>query len=181
MIRLATKEDASQIAAIYRPYCEDNSVSFETEAPAATEMAARIEKIRQKHPWLVEDIDGTVAGYVYASPHRVRSAYRWVVEVTIYIDERFQGRGIGRSLYIELFRLLRDQGYFRAYAGILIPNAASQGFHESMGFTLVGTYEKVGFKLGNWRDVGWWQLVLQPQSGAPDEPRRPVSRLSIPL
>jgi L-amino acid N-acyltransferase YncA len=173
MIRLATKDDAPQVAAIYRPFCEENAVSFETEAPDAAEMAARIEKANRRYAWLVDEADGVIAGYAYASPHRERAAYRWVVEVTVYIGEGYRGRGIGRALYAELFARLRDQGLFKAYAGILVPNPASQAFHESMGFTLVGIYRKIGYKLGSWRDVGWWQLALQPEIDIPAEPKPP--------
>jgi L-amino acid N-acyltransferase YncA len=175
MIRLARKEDAPQVAAIYRPFCEDNCVSFESEAPGAAEMAARIAKINLRYAWLVEDMDGVIAGYAYASPHRERAAYRWAVEVTIYIHEKFRGRGVGRALYTALFARLRDQGFFKAYAGILVPNPASQAFHESMGFTLVGIYHRIGYKLGAWRDTGWWQLALQPEVDFPAEPRPPAS------
>jgi len=173
MIRLATSADAPQIAAIYRPFCEDSHISFEADAPDEIEMASRIERITRRFPWLVDDIDGTVAGYAYASPHRERAAYRWAVEVTVYVHERFRGRGVGRALYAELFERLRGQGLFKAYAGIALPNPASQAFHESLGFTLVGIYRKIGYKLGAWRDVGWWQLALQPETVPPPEPRNP--------
>ena len=171
MIRPAKSEDAPQIAEIYRPFCEDNCISFETAAPDAAEMASRIERIGRRYPWLVDDRDGAVAGYAYASAHRERAAYRWVVEGTVYVHEKFRGRGVGRGLYAELFHLLRQQGLYKAYAGILVPNPASQSFHESMGFTLVGIYSKVGYKLGAWRDVGWWEISLQPASDNPGEPR----------
>ena len=174
MIRLATKVDAPQIAAIYRPFCVENCVSFETEAPGAEEMGARIDKIRAKYPWLVDERSGQVVGYAYASPHRERAAYRWVVEVTVYIHEDFRGKGVGRALYTELFRRLRDQGLYKAYAGILIPNPASQGFHESMGFELLGIYRKIGYKLGAWLDVGWWVLSLQPEKDSPADPKPPA-------
>ncbi|HEY5227110.1 MAG TPA: arsinothricin resistance N-acetyltransferase ArsN1 family B [Opitutaceae bacterium] len=173
MIRLATKEDAPQIAAIYRPFCEDNCVSFETEAPGADEVASRIEKIRKRYPWLVDERDGRIAGYAYASPHRERAAYRWAVEVTVYIHDEYRRKGVGQALYLELFKRLKEQGLYKAYAGVLVPNPASQAFHESMGFKLVGIYEKIGYKLGAWLDVGWWVLSLQPESGPPSEPTPP--------
>ena len=173
MIRLAQAEDAPQIAAIYRPFCESSPVSFEEVAPDAAEIASRIEKINRRYLWLVYEAGGIVAGFAYASPHRERAAYRWVVEVTVYVHEKFRGRGIGRALYAELFARLRSQGLFRAYAGILAPNPESQAFHEALGFTLVGIYRKVGYKLGAWRDVGWWELALQPQMRLPPEPGAP--------
>jgi L-amino acid N-acyltransferase YncA len=175
MIRLATVGDAPQIAEIYRPFCVDNAISFETEAPDGAEMAARIEAISSKYPWLVDVENGVVKGYAYASAHRARAAYRWAVEVTVYVSEKHRGTGVGRALDTELFERLRAQRLFLAYAGILVPNPASQAFHESMGFTLVGIYRKIGYKLGAWRDVGWWELALQPQLGNPPDPLPPRS------
>jgi L-amino acid N-acyltransferase YncA len=173
MIRLAHAEDAAQVAEIYRPFCVDSAVSFESEAPDAAEMASRIEGTNLRYPWLVDDCAGVIRGYAYASPHRQRAAYRWAVEVTIYMHPDHRGRGLGRALYGELFDRLREQGLFKAYAGILVPNPASEAFHESMGFTLVGVYRKIGYKLGAWRDVGWWQLALQPEVDSPPEPTLP--------
>jgi phosphinothricin acetyltransferase len=174
MIRLANADDAPQIAAIYRPFCLDNCVSFETGAPDAAEMAARVGRINRRYAWLVDDAGGIIRGYAYASPHRERAAYRWAVEVTVYVHESYRGEGVGRALYADLFGRLREQGLYRAYAGILVPNPASQAFHESMGFTLVGIYKKIGYKLGAWRDVGWWQLALRPEDGAPRKPGPPA-------
>ncbi len=133
-------------------------------------MAARIARISQQYPWLVCEVDGVVAGYVYACQHRERAAYRWAVDVTVYIDAAFWRRGIGRALYTSLIALLGQQGYTRAYAGITLPNAGSVGVHEAVGFERVAIYPKVGFKLGQWRDVGWWQLVLRDGDGQPTEP-----------
>lgn len=181
MIRLANAADAPQIAAIYRPFCADSCVSFETEAPDATEMASRVDRINARYAWLVDDSGGMVRGYAYASPHRERAAYRWAVEVTVYVHERHRGKGVGRALYADLFGRLREQGLYRAYAGILVPNPPSQAFHESMGFSLVGIYRKIGYKLGAWRDVGWWQLALQPHDGEPAEPRPPAHARTAPL
>jgi phosphinothricin acetyltransferase len=175
MIRPAAPADAPQIAAIYRPFCEESHISFESSAPDAAEMASRIERISGRFPWLVAESDGMVSGYAYASAHRERAAYRWAVEVTIYLGERFRGRGIGRALYTELFGRLRGQGLYRAYAGIALPNPASQAFHESMGFTPVGIYRKIGYKRGTWWDTGWWQLALLPETDSPAEPGSPLS------
>lgn len=170
MIRPATAADSPAIAEIYRPFCEDSCVSFETSAPGAREIAARIETLQQRFPWLVEDIGGKVAGYAYACAHRERAAYRWAVEVTVYVHEDHRKKGVGRRLYVELFERLSKQGYYRACAGIVVPNPASQAFHESLGFTLVGIYRKIGYKLGAWRDVGWWQRDLRGLDEPPAQP-----------
>jgi phosphinothricin acetyltransferase len=173
MIRLATAADAPQIEAIYRPFCDESHISFETPAPDAAELASRIERTNRRFSWLVDEVDGAVAGYAYASPHRERAAYRWAVEVTVYVHGRHRGRGVARALYGKLFERLRAQGMFKAYAGIALPNPPSQAFHESMGFTPVGVYRRIGYKLGAWWDVGWWQLSLQPEASPPPEPAPP--------
>lgn len=178
MIRMAESRDAAQVAAIYRPFCEDNCVSFETEAPGESEMAARIESTTRQFPWLVDERDGIIAGYAYASAHRARSAYQWVAEVTVYIGETFRGKGVARALYLELFARLRAQGYFRVYAGIVIPNPPSQAFHEAMGFQLFARYANVGYKLGAWRETGWWQYEIQPVIDNPPKPTPPARAVS---
>jgi L-amino acid N-acyltransferase YncA len=110
-------------------------------------------------------------GYAYASKHRERAAYQWSVDVSIYIRPHAHRRGIGRALYTSLFRVLALQGFYHAYAGITLPNPASVGLHEALGFQPVGVYQAVGFKLGAWHDVGWWRLLLRPLA---EDPRRPV-------
>ncbi|MSU58415.1 MAG: N-acetyltransferase family protein [Pedosphaera sp.] len=171
ILRMATERDAAAICDIYAPFCDGSVTSFEASAPSLEEMQSRIRKITAQFPWLVCEREGEVLGYAYAGAHRERAAYRWAVDVAVYIGERHHRMGIGRALYTALFRLLVAQGYFKACAGITLPNAASVGLHEAMGFKLVGVYPGVGFKLGAWRDVGWWQLALQPERANPPEPR----------
>lgn len=171
MIRLATPADAARVAAIYRPGVEHSAASFEEVAPGPDDMARRIEATLATHPWVVMEAGNNVVGYAYAGPHHARAGYRWSVNVSVYVDEAHHGRGIGRALYTTLFAILRAQGFLNAYAGIALPNAASVGLHESMGFTLVGVYAGVGYKLGAWRDVGWWHLPLAPLSADPAWPR----------
>lgn len=171
LIRLATAEDAPAIAAIYEPIVRDTSISFETEAPDAGEVARRISGGMPAYPWLVATEDGAMLGYAYASRHRSRSAYRWAVDVSVYVDASYQRRGVGSRLYAVLIDLLSAQGYRNAFAGIALPNPASVGLHESAGFAYLGTYERVGWKNGRWHDVGWWQLSLGTGEEAPAEPR----------
>jgi phosphinothricin acetyltransferase len=110
-------------------------------------------------------------GYAYASQHRTRAAYRWACDVTVYIDAGARGQGVGSLLYQDLFRFLETQGFRNAYAGIALPNPASVALHEKAGFRHLGTYDKVGYKLGAWHDVGWWQRPLATPEGPPSEPR----------
>jgi len=170
-IRFARPEDAGAVAAIYAPFCESTAASFETVAPTAEQMAERIARILPQYPWLVCDVDGQVAGYVYACGHRERAAYGWAVEVTAYLGAPYRRRGIGRALYTSLFAILRRQGYYKAFAGITLPNAASVGLHEAMGFKPIGVYRGAGYKLGRWLDVGWWQMALQPERTDPSPPQ----------
>lgn len=135
-------------------------VSFELDAPGTEEMARRIAQFGTSHAWLVAEAGGAVAGYAYGSPHRSRAAYASSCDVAVYVDPARARRGIGRALYAALFPLLAAKGSHAAFAGIALPNAASVGLHETMGFTQVGVYREVGWKLGGWRDVGWWQRLL---------------------
>jgi len=170
-IRMANTNDAAAIASIYRPYVTDAVTSFEVDPPTAAAMAARIEAVLARAPWLVQtDTDGAVIGYAYASRHHERAAYQWSVDVAVYIHAAHHRRGVGRALYNKLFPLLRLQGYYVAHAGITVPNAASVGLHESLGFVPVGVYPAVGWKFGAWRDVGWWRLELQPLAATPAPP-----------
>jgi phosphinothricin acetyltransferase len=168
--------DASACAAIYAPYVRDTAISFEEEPPDAGELRQRIERISQTHPWLVAEQDGDLVGYAYGCPHRERAAYRWVADVSVYVDQRHQRRGIGRALYAALLGLLERQGLHVACAGVTLPNDASVAIHESLGFRPVGVYRRIGFKLGAWWDVGWWELELRkPSPESPPEPGRPAA------
>jgi L-amino acid N-acyltransferase YncA len=171
MIRLARGDDADAVARIYDPVVERTAISFELEPPGPAEMRRRILQTLAFAPWLVEERDGTVRGYAYASKHRDRAAYQWSVDAAVYVGDAHRRSGIGRALYDKLFRLLRLQGFYTAHAGITLPNAASVGLHEAVGFQPVGVYRAVGYKLGAWHDVGWWQLALRDRAGQPVRPK----------
>lgn len=167
--------DAPACAAIYAPHVEAAPVSFEERPPDAAELAARIERTQATHPWLVAERGGEVVGYAYACPHRQRSAYRWSVDVSVYVATGQLGQGIGRALYTALIEHLRAQRFRMAFAGITLPNPASVALHERLGFVQVGRMREVGWKAGAWRDVGWWQLELAPPApGPPPEPLPPA-------
>jgi phosphinothricin acetyltransferase len=169
-IRLAALEDAEQIQRIYEPFCRDSPVSFETEAPTALEICARIDKTVKSLPWLVCEEGGQVLGYAYASPHRERAGYRWSVDVSVYIREGRRRAGLGRALYTALLAILKLQGFHNVLAGATMPNPASAGLHEAMGFQPVGVYRRIGYKCGAWHDVKWWQLILREGDAEPGEP-----------
>jgi L-amino acid N-acyltransferase YncA len=171
-IRVARASDAAAIAAIYAPSITEAFVSFEEAPPAPDEMAARLAAVLPTHPWLVHEEAGEVLGYAYASRHRDRAAYRWSVDVAVYLDQRAQGRGLGRALYRRLFEILERQGFHAAFAGITLPNPASVALHQRCGFEPVGVYREVGFKQGAWRDVGWWRRPLA--ASGPGQPAEPI-------
>jgi L-amino acid N-acyltransferase YncA len=173
-IRMATVEDAAPIAAIYAPFVRDTSVSFEMVPPSASEMAERMTKTLAIAPYLVSETDDRIDGYAYAGQWRTRAAYQWTTEVSVYLDSRAHGRGIGTSLYRVLLDLLRVQGYRMALGGVTLPNAASVALHAKFGFQSVATYRAVGFKFGAWHDVGWWQLDLGDIGDDPKPPRTPA-------
>ncbi len=156
--------DAAACAAIYGPFVADTPISLEEIVPSEAEIAARIERISATHPWLVAELEGDTVGFAYGSPHRERSAYRWAADVTVYVSPAAHRRGVGRALYERLLSDLARQGVHVACAGITLPNEASVGLHEALGFGAVGVYRRIGFKLGMWRDVGWWQLQLLPET-----------------
>jgi phosphinothricin acetyltransferase len=168
--RLARADDAAQVQAIYAPIVRDTPISFEADPPDVAEMRRRIEVVLTRLPWLVRERGGEVLGYAYANPHRERFAYRWSVEVTVYVAAHARGSGVGRSLYLPLLDLLAAQGHVNAYAGITLPNPASVGLHQALGFTPVGVYRETGFKFGAWHDVGWWQRRLRELAVPPAPP-----------
>ncbi|MEA2424297.1 MAG: hypothetical protein QOH13_707 [Thermoleophilaceae bacterium] len=133
-------------------------------------MDERIVATIETHPWLVYEADGQVAGYAYAGVHRTRAAYRWTAEVTAYVAQDRHRSGIGRALYEDLLDRLKAQNFRLCVAGITLPNDASVGLHEAVGFEPVGVYRNIGWKFGGWHDVGWWQLDLGEPGDPPAEP-----------
>lgn len=167
-----SQRDAAACAAIYAPHVEESPVSFEERAPDAAELGARIERYGASHAWLVAERYDQVVGYAYATAFNERPAYRWSTSVSVYIADAARGEGAGRALYEALFDRLRERGFRMACAGITLPNEASVGLHQHLGFELVGVNREIGWKQGAWRDVGWYQLELSPApNGPPPEPR----------
>ena len=170
-IRPASVDDAAQVLDIYAPVVRDSPTSFELAPPSIEEMRGRISKCLGHGAWLACERAGLVVGYAYGGRWRERPAYRWSTEVSVYVRDGEQGRGLGRALYTSLLAALRVQGFFNAYAGITLPNAPSVGLHEAFGFEPVGVYKRAGYKFGAWHDVGWWQLALKAPEDDPAEPR----------
>jgi phosphinothricin acetyltransferase len=160
MIRPALISDAPAICAIYNHYITSTTVTFEEALVTAADMEQRIRDISAKLPWLVFEQDGQVAGYAYATPWRVRSAYRFSVESTVYVAPLQIRRGIGAQLYNALLERLRGADVRVVLGGIALPNSASVALHEHFGFEKAAHLRQVGRKFDQWIDVGYWQLLL---------------------
>jgi len=149
--------------AIYAPYVAKTAISFEAEPPTLGEYAARVKRYIEGWAAVVAEENDQVQGFAYGSSHRERAAYRWSTETTVYVSEGAQRRGIGRMLYSALLPMLKEAGYCNAFAGIALPNPGSIGLHRAMGFAPIGTFPRVGHKLGQWRDVAWFHLALRDE------------------
>jgi phosphinothricin acetyltransferase len=169
LVRDATEDDAGACAAIYAPYVTDTAVTFEYEAPPPAEMARRIAAARRTHAWLVLEEEGRVVGYAYAGPFKARAAYRWSCEVSVYLEAGRRRSGSGRLLYEALFARLAERGFRTLVAVMTLPNDASEGLHRAMGFEPVGTFRRVGWKHGQWRDVAYAQRSIGSDDGPPHE------------
>jgi L-amino acid N-acyltransferase YncA len=170
-IRLAEPDDCASILQIYTPYVTGTAISFECQVPDIAEFSSRMAKIQSQYPWIVCEIDAGIIGYAYAYSFKQREAYNWSVESSIYINQQYHQHNIGKALYYALFNILKLQGYCNVYAGVTLPNIKSERLHESMGFKTIGTYPRVGYKLGKWHDVKWYALKINEYNQAPAKPK----------
>ena len=163
MIRIIEPGDIEKVLEIYRPYIEDTVITFEYEVPSVLEFTNRVLSVVKEYPWLVCEVDGEVVGYAYASIYAMRTAFSWDCELSVYMDQEYRGRGMGRLLYEKVIKLVREQGYFNAYALIALPNEKSEKLHQSLSFTYEGRLKNIGYKLGNWVDLGYYVKRLQQE------------------
>jgi phosphinothricin acetyltransferase len=170
MIRVATKDDATGMLDIYAPFILNSGITQETEVPSVVEFQERIISNLKERPWLVCEINGEVAGYAYAGKHRDRKGYQWCTEPSVYCSQKYFGLGVANALYTALFDILKLQGYVNAYAVITLPNERSIAFHKKFGFEYLTTYKKIGYKLGQWHDVGWMQYDINAHKDDPADP-----------
>lgn len=170
IVRRAVPDDADAVSNIYGPIVTDTAISFEEEPPTIDEVE---ERISSSVVWVVAEEGDEVLGYGYAGRFHERAAYRWSVEVSIYVAPTAQRRGVGKALLTRLVDDLRARGYVNAFAGIALPNDGSVALFEAFGFENIAVQRRVGFKLSRWHDVGWWQLQLR-------EPTTPPPSLVLP-
>ncbi|MGT2907356.1 N-acetyltransferase family protein [Streptococcus dentiloxodontae] len=167
-LRMAVADDAAQLLAIYSYYVENTSITFEYETPSLEEFQARIRTILEKFPYIVAEEDGKILGYAYASSFKERAAYDWTVEWSVYLDKEARSKGLGQKLYDKLTALLRQQNVVTIEACITYPNEKSIRFHQKNGFKEVAHFNKVGYKLGKWHDVVWYEKTLCPPLDQPE-------------
>ena len=167
-IRPATLEDANDILAIYEPYILNTTVTYEYDRITTEQFQLRMEHTMRKHPWLLYEVEGKVAGYAYASPHLERAAFAWDCEISVYLSPEFQKQGIASRLYEVLLIILEKQGYVNIYSLIDYPNEASFALHKKFGFREIGIYKNTAYKFGAWRDL----QVLEKRLGDLSEPEK---------
>ena len=157
MIRIATIEDVPEMLAIYAPYVENTTVSFEYEPPTLEEFTRRFTTFTQQFPWLVWEEDGKILGYAYASAPFTRAAFGWCAEPTVYLRPEARGRNIAASLYTVLEEILFRQGYQALYALVCGENTQSRRFHEKQGYHITAEFPGIGFKMGRWLSLIWYE------------------------
>ena len=174
MIRNATAADAPAMLAIYAPYVENSTYTFEYTIPSEEAFLARFREITLQFPWLVWEENGRVLGYAYGSLPFARAAYAWAGEVSIYLAADAQGRGIGRKLYTALEKFMEYQGYRVLYAIITEENNVSLAFHKALGYREAGVFSQCGLKFNRWLSVVWMEKHLN-SVGIPSKTPHPYS------
>jgi len=177
IIRLAEEQDVPGILEIYSPFILYTAVTFEETVPEEGSFWERIQLIMSELPFLVCEIDGRIAGYAYASGYRSRASYRWTKEVSVYVHRDSHRKRVALALYTSLNEMVRYQGVADLLAIITLPNESSVSFHEYMGYRKCGEFSKVGYKLNQWQNVGWFELFLQDENAAPKERIIPLDEI----
>lgn len=168
-IRLAEESDAIGVLAVYRPYVEETAITFEYEVPTQVEFLCRLQRIQSNYPFLVCEEKGQIIGYAYAHRQMTRAAYQWNAELSVYIDRKHTGRGVGKALYTALIEILKLQHVQTVCALITLPNPVSETLHHKMGFKRIGLHPQAGYKLGKWYDVAWYEKVIGNRESPPPD------------
>ena len=168
-IRFAAQKDAAEILKIYAPYVENTAISFEYEVPSEEEFRGRIESTLKRYPYIVAEQEGRIIGYAYVSIFHERKAYDWAVETSIYVDQDCKRSGCGKLLYQALEKILKRQHISNLYACIayndiddeyLTKNSVQ--FHKHLGYHLIGTFKKCGYKFNRYYDMVWMEKEIAP-------------------
>ena len=177
-IRMANELDAEEILAIYAPYVTHTAITFEYVVPTVEEFKGRIHKTLKRFPYLVAVKDGCILGYAYVSPFKERAAYDWAVETSIYVKQECKGSGVGKKLYLALEEILKKQNIINLNACIAYPNPKSIGFHEHLGYKMIGHFTKCGYKFETWYDMIWMEKMIGEHT-VPPKPVIPVTELEL--
>lgn len=177
-IRLAERRDIPGILEIYSPFILNTAVTFEEEIPSEESFWERMQAIMAELPFLVCEIEGKIAGYAYASGYRSRASYRWSKEVSVYIHPDFQRKRVGHALYTSLNKMIQYQGVANLLAIITMPNEQSVAFHEHFGYIKCAEFSKVGYKMNQWQNVGWFELFIQNENEPPKERILPLNEIT---
>ena len=183
-IRTAGKEDAGALLDIYSYYVINTAITFEYEVPSLEEFEKRICTTLENYPYLVAEVDGKIAGYVYAGRFAGRAAFDWAVETSIYIGLNYHRLGLGRLLYNKLEEILVKQNVTNLYAKIAETTRAddahltndSQFFHEATGYKLTGRMTSCGYKFNQWYNLVFMEKVIS-EHNCPHEAFIPFSKL----
>jgi len=160
-MRNAVAVDAEAICQIYNHYILNSIITFEETPVSPADMTARIAEVESGSlPWLVEEVNGSIVGYAYASKWKARAAYRYAAETVIYLAPNVCRTGVGTRLYQELDRQLKEREMHVAIGGVALPNDASVRLHEKLGYRKVAEFDEVGFKFNKWINVGYWEMKL---------------------
>jgi phosphinothricin acetyltransferase len=176
VIRIAEATDIEQFAEIVNYYIEHTPVNFHDRAQSEEDWQATWEVLHPEYPFVVAEKEGVLGGIAYASPWKLRGAYKWTCEVTVYVRAGHERQGLGRVLTERMLEILEAQGYRSIVAVIALPNEASVALHEGLGYEHAGTLTRLGFKNGHWRDVSFWQRFFGDPESEPDE-IKPVSEV----
>ena len=159
-LRFACAGDYPAMAAVYRPYVEDTTISFEYAAPSSEQFAARMRALDGRFPVIVCCDGDEIIGYAYASPAFERQAYCWCADISVYVKQGKLRQGCGRRLVTAVCDILKNLGYRRAYAVITAENVSSRAFHIALGFSAVAEFPEQGYKFGRWLGVAWYEKEL---------------------
>lgn len=167
VIRNAVLEDANQILEIYSYYVKNTAITFEYDVPTLDEFQKRMKNIMKKYPYFVIEECGTIQGYAYADTFINRAAYDFSCELTVYLDRYAHKKGFGKKLYEALEKSLKEMGIKNLYACIAVTenndeylSNNSLDFHKHLGFDVVGTFRKCGFKFDRWYDMVWAEKII---------------------
>lgn len=167
--RKVNLSDLKELLDIYGFYVENTDATFEYDVPTLDEFTNRMKDICREYPYIVCEYKDKIVGYAYAHQFKPGKAYRWSVELTVYLHKDYLGLGIGTKFYELLIEILKLQNVKIMYGCVTSSNERSIKLHEKMGFKMIGVYHNSGYKLGKWIDVTWFEQSIGNQDVKPDE------------